>query len=128
MLNNDGPYDGVAAYAMTKRGQVVLSEMWAEKLRPQGTCVAAMHPGWAKTPAVERSLPRFWQRMQNRLRTPAEGADTIVWLAVSPAAMRDTGCCWFDRRPVPTHFAWWTKEKPGERTRLWEMCRAHADV
>ncbi len=27
MYSNEGPYDGVAAYAMTKRGQVVLSEI-----------------------------------------------------------------------------------------------------
>ena len=52
-------FDGVAAYAEAKRAQVVLSEMWAERLRDRSVRVNAMHPGWADTPAVEKSLPRF---------------------------------------------------------------------
>lgn len=128
MLQNDGPYDGVAAYAMTKRGQVVLAEMWAERLKENATIVSAMHPGWAKTPGVEKSLPRFWKRMQNRLRTPEEGADTAVWLAVSQAAAKKSGSFWFDRKEASKHMAWWTKENAAEQKRLWDMCRQHAGV
>ena len=36
--------------------------------------------------AVAESLPSFHAKMQNRLRTPAQGADTAVWLTLSPAA------------------------------------------
>lgn len=31
-------------------------------------------------------MPDFHRKMENKLRTPEQGADTIVWLAVSPAA------------------------------------------
>ena len=79
-------YDGVVAYAETKRAQVVLAELWAEELREIPVVVNAMHPGWADTPAVRSSLPRFHRITQSILRTPAEGADTVVWLAASPAA------------------------------------------
>ena len=44
MMSNDGDYDGVAAYAMTKRGQVVLSELLAKDLTDIGATVNAMHP------------------------------------------------------------------------------------
>jgi dehydrogenase/reductase SDR family member 12 len=49
------PYDGVKAYAETKRAQVVLSELFAEQFRSSGIVVNAMHPGWADTPGVQTS-------------------------------------------------------------------------
>ena len=36
--------------------------------------------------AVQTSMPRFRNWMGNRLRSPDEGADTIVWLCVSSQA------------------------------------------
>lgn len=126
MLSNQGPYDGVAAYAMTKRGQVVLSERWARVLADTGTVVNAMHPGWAATRSVELSLPRFWRIMRNRLRTPTEGADTALWLVVAERVAGETGKFWFDRRPVPTHLVRWTREGADERQRLWDFCGARS--
>ena len=46
-----------------------------------GIRFAAMHPGWADTPGLSRALPGFARLMGPLLRTPAQGADTIVWLA-----------------------------------------------
>jgi NAD(P)-dependent dehydrogenase (short-subunit alcohol dehydrogenase family) len=126
MLLNEGPYDGVAAYAMTKRGQVILSELWAQELRDAGITVNAMHPGWAATKSVERSLPRFWRIMRNRLRTAMEGADTALWLVVAEKVAGETGKFWFDRRPVPTHLVGWTREDAEERQKLWRYCEARA--
>ena len=82
--------------------------------------VHAMHPGWADTPSVRSSIPRFWQVMRKRLRTPEQGADTIVWLAVAPAL--PSGRFWFDRAPQPTHLLPFTTERPRDRARLWRMC------
>ena len=122
MLEPAEPYDGVKAYALTKRGQVVLSELLAERLSPQGIACNAMHPGWATTPGVERSLPRFQRLLGNRLRTPEEGSDTIVWLAASREAGFASGRFWFDRRQAPTHLGRWTHEGAGEREKLWATC------
>jgi NAD(P)-dependent dehydrogenase (short-subunit alcohol dehydrogenase family) len=128
MLSNQLSFNGVTAYAMTKRGQVVLAELWAQKLTGTGTVVNAMHPGWAATSSVELSLPRFWRIMRNRLRTPKEGADTVLWLAVAERVAGETGNFWFDRRPVPTHLVWWTRESASERQRLWDFCEARSGV
>jgi len=49
-----------------------------------------MHPGWADTPAVQSSMPDFHRRFKDKLRTPAEGADTIVWLAISDSVLDKT--------------------------------------
>ena len=115
-------YDGVLAYAETKRAQVVLSELWAEELRGSSVVVNAMHPGWADTPAVESSLPRFHRITKNILRTPAEGADTVVWLAACPRARKSTGRFFFDREERRTHFLPNTRESIADREALWSLC------
>jgi dehydrogenase/reductase SDR family protein 12 len=122
MMSNEGDYDGVAAYAMTKRGQVVLGEMLAGSLADIGATVNTMHPGWAATRGVEQSLPRFWKLMRGRLRTPEEGADTALWLAVAERIEGQTGKLWFDREAVQTHLVPGTREDEEERGRLWQMC------
>ncbi len=122
LLEPGRPYDGVKAYARTKRAQVVLNELLADRLADHGIACNAMHPGWATTPGVERSLPRFQRLLGKRLRTPEEGADTIVWLAACREAGFTSGRFWFDRRQVATHLGPWSKERPGERERLWETC------
>jgi NAD(P)-dependent dehydrogenase (short-subunit alcohol dehydrogenase family) len=126
MLSNEGPYNGVDAYAMTKRGQVVLSALWSQELLDTGVTVNAMHPGWAATKSVEQSLPRFWRFMRNRLRTAVEGADTVLWLVVAEKVADQTGKFWFDRRSVPTHLVGWTREDDDERQKLWRFCEARA--
>jgi dehydrogenase/reductase SDR family protein 12 len=109
------PYDGVTAYAQTKRMQVVLTEQLARALGPSGITVNAMHPGWADTPSVRHALPRFWQFTQHRLRTAAEAADTVTWLAASDAARGETGGLWFDRARRTTHLLPWTRETRAQR-------------
>jgi len=114
---DDGPWDGVEVYARTKRAQVVLAgeldRHWPD------VRVHAMHPGWADTPAVRVALPRFHARLQQRLRTPAQGADTVVWLAASPHVEGQAGAFWFDRRKVSPYLVPGKREAPEERERLW---------
>ncbi len=120
LQSDQGEYRGSAAYARTKRGQVILTEMWAEQLKNTGVTVSSMHPGWADTPGVVSSLPTFHKITKPLLRTPAEGADTIVWLAASEEAAGQTGLFWMDRQPRPTHKTSRTKEHPEKRQELWD--------
>ena len=114
-------YDGVTAYARAKRAQVTLTELYADRLLPRGVVVHAMHPGWADTPGVARSLPMFRRMMGPLLRTPADGADTLVWLAANDdEVLADSGLFWLDRRPRPIHRLGRTSrsDTPEERARL----------
>ena len=117
------PFDGVVQYALTKRALVVQNELWAERHRKAGVTFSSMHPGWADTPAVRTSLPRFRKVTRGILRTPEEGADTVIWLAVAPTLAGRSGLFWFDREPVSTHYLPWTKEAPEEREALAEALR-----
>lgn len=114
-----GRYTGTAAYARTKRGQVILTELWAQRLAGSGVVVHAMHPGWARTPGVAQSLPTFNRLMRPLLRTPAQGADTIVWLAAADQPAAQSGLLWFDRTVAPTHLVDATREEPEDRQALW---------
>jgi dehydrogenase/reductase SDR family member 12 len=115
-------YDGPDVYARTKRAEVVLTELWADRLRGTGVVAHAMHPGWARTAGVAESLPRFNRVMRPLLRTPEEGADTIVWLGAAEEPAATTGLFWHDRRPRPTHRVPWTRESRADRERLWAAC------
>ena len=117
------PFDGVKAYSRTKRAQVVMTEQLAQRFQNTNVVVHSMHPGWADTPAVASSIPTFHKVMSSMLRTPAEGADTLIWLAISAQALRSTGALWFDRRPVATHYFPGTRASQSVRDTLWkEVC------
>ena len=99
LQNPQGRYDGARAYARAKRGLMILTELWAEELQDSGVVVNAMHPGWADTPGVQDSLPGFHKLTRRVLRTPEQGADTIVWLAAATEASNVSGKLWLDREP-----------------------------
>uniref|UniRef100_A0A3P8V9Q6 Dehydrogenase/reductase (SDR family) member 12 n=1 Tax=Cynoglossus semilaevis TaxID=244447 RepID=A0A3P8V9Q6_CYNSE len=97
-----GTFDGTMVYAQNKRQQVILTQRWASQHKE--IQFSSMHPGWADTPAVQLSMPSFHAKMKNRLRTEAMGADTAVWLAVSPSAVKQKSGLFFqDRQAVSTH-------------------------
>ena len=119
----EGGYDGVRAYALTKRAQVELAAhmagVWA------GAESQSCHPGWASTPGVQSSLPGFFQWTRGRLRTPRQGADTQAWLAGHPAPL--PSAFWFDRAARDPHLL--GKRAPeGERGRLWSFVCERAGV
>jgi len=121
-------YNGTEQYARAKRAQVTLNEMWAERFRGSGIRFHAMHPGWAATPGVDASLPTFSKVMGPLLRTPEQGADTLVWLAADDAPLDSNGLFWLDRRPRPIHKLPTTKrtDTADRRRRLWEWVQAAA--
>lgn len=109
-------YDGAKAYARAKRGLVALTEYWA---RTHPTIrFNSMHPGWAATPGVAKSLPKFNELLNKRLRDSRMGADTIVWLASASCLDGISGKFWFDRRPRATALLPGTAVSPSQRDHL----------
>jgi dehydrogenase/reductase SDR family member 12 len=114
-------YDGTRQYAIAKRIQVTLNEMWA--IREPQVSFAAMHPGWADTPGVQESLPAFRLLTKPLLRSAEQGADTICWLA-SRSAADDSGKFWCDRAIRSIHRLPRTRKSdtPQVREALWQWC------
>jgi dehydrogenase/reductase SDR family protein 12 len=109
MQSTEGPYDGTAAYARTKRGQVELAEDWARNLADDNIRVNSMHPGWVDTEGVRAALPTFRKFTRPLLRNEDQGADSAVWLIAARDADAITGKFIHDRKPRPTHRAKRTK-------------------
>ncbi len=119
-------YDGVRAYARAKRAQVTLIEQWARRLPSVG--FHAMHPGWADTRGVQVSLPTFRRVTRPILRTPQEGADTIVWLAGVDPIPAPSGSFWLDRAPRSTVRYPGTGPRPGDAEALWDLVSQQSGV
>jgi dehydrogenase/reductase SDR family protein 12 len=96
-------FNGTAAYGFHKRAQMVLNQYWRDKYGAQGYTFYVMHPGWADTEGVKRSLPRFRRILAPVLRDSASGADTALWLAATRPTQLEQEVVWFDRKPRPVH-------------------------
>ncbi|KAJ3590548.1 hypothetical protein NHX12_008498 [Muraenolepis orangiensis] len=96
LQSDRGRYDGAMVYAQHKRQQVVMTEQLAK--------------------TVANAMPEFHSSMRESLRTPEQGADTSVWLAVSEAAATmPSGHFYQDRKMVSAHLPLaWTRSSPLE--------------
>ena len=112
-----GKFDGMFVYAQNKRQQLVIMRHFARKF--VNIHFSTMHPGWANTPVVQTSLPKFYFLMHSKLRTPQQGADTAHWLAVTPRIREfPTGSFFQDRAVVPEHINTGTHSTEAEEERL----------
>ncbi len=122
-------YNGAQQYARAKRAQVVLTEMWAQRIDPTQVVFHSLHPGWVDTPGVSEALPGFSKILGplHLLRSPRDGADTMVWLTADQAALESSGDFWHDRQVRSTHKFPTTRnsDTPERRKRLWEWCQSH---
>ena len=125
MQSEHDSYGPKKLYARTKREEVVITEQWAERLQGTGVVVHAMHPGWAETKGVMEAMPLFLTLSRPIIRTPEQGADTIVWLGAAPEPLESSGQFWHDRRPRPTHYLLGVSDdSPQDRQRLWDLCES----
>ena len=122
----DGSYDGTKQYAIAKRAQVTMNEIWAG--REPGVHFHAMHPGWADTPGVASSIPGFRRVMLPLLRSSEQGADTVAWLAADPRPGETSGLFWCDREVRPVHRLPATKKRDTLEARelLWNWVERSA--
>lgn len=120
-------FNGTLQYALAKRAQMVLAKQWAARLRGAGVWAASVHPGWADTEGVRSSLADFAAAREGKLRTPAQGADTIAWLALTARLSEAQGGeLFFDRVPAQQHLGWGagTDAGPAEEAKLWAAAAA----
>ena len=127
----DENYNGTRQYARAKRAQVILNELWAEKVPADQVVFHALHPGWVNTPGITDALPGFSKVLgpMGLLRSADTGADTMVWLCVDDAATRCSGKFWHDRRVRSIDMTDKTRkaDTPAERDALWRWCETQTD-
>ncbi|HEY5854064.1 MAG TPA: SDR family NAD(P)-dependent oxidoreductase [Aldersonia sp.] len=116
-------YRGATAYARSKRIQVALTPLLAQRWAEPGVTVAAMHPGWADTPGIARALPWFRRLTRPILRTAEQAADTAVWLSATTPAPA-SGQFWHDRCIRPTHYLPPARYTDADLEQVWRYCAA----
>lgn len=116
-------YNAYQAYSNAKRSLVILNHLFADRFREEDCRFSAMHPGWVDTPALKSYMPWFYKIMTGQLRNSEQGADTILWLALTDDVY-PSGQFWFDRKKAEEHLISWTKETEEEREALWNYCKS----
>lgn len=113
------PYEELAAYAQSKACNRLFSWALARRLAQDGVTVNAMAPGFVPQTGLSRNLsPDLRDAYSRRTgRSVAQGADTAVWLAVSPEVEGVTGGFFYDRAELPCEF-----RDNGREDRLWAIC------
>jgi len=81
---------GTPAYRVSKTALNALTRILAAEFEGSNILVNSMCPGWVRTGMGGESAPR----------TPAQGADTAVWLATLPDG-GPSGGYFRDREPIP---------------------------
>ena len=102
-LNDTSPFDGQAVYSQTKRQELVFTRYFARNHNPD-ILFFAVHPGWSDTPGVRTSIAKFYETFQAQFRSVEQGADGIIWLAISEdVPQQSNGGFWLDRHEAPLH-------------------------
>jgi len=104
-------YDPSTAYAQSKQADRMLTWALARRLADTSVTVNALHPGTVNTALLRALAPGFSGL------TPAEGADTAIWLATSPEVAGVSGRLWVRRRETPCEFRGRENEEA-----LWSLC------
>lgn len=96
-------YSGWRAYANSKFANVLFTRGLAQRLSPARVVVHAVHPGVVSTrfAVANGRRGRLLRRIMDLVSiTPAQGADTMVWLASDPIPAQRSGLYWVKRAPV----------------------------
>jgi NAD(P)-dependent dehydrogenase (short-subunit alcohol dehydrogenase family) len=113
-------YRAFPVYGMTKLANVLFTYELAERLRGTGVVANCVHPGGVNTNFgnYNRSLGLLlFRAFKPYMRTPEQGADTIVYLASSPEAGRMSGKYLTDRKEVSLA----QPRDEASQKRLWEV-------
>jgi retinol dehydrogenase-12 len=102
-LQSERHYRAFQVYGMTKLANILFTYELAERLRGTGIVANCVHPGGVNTNFGKnnRNLGTLlFRAFKPFMRTPEQGADTIVYLASSPEAERMSGEYLIDRKRV----------------------------
>ncbi len=120
-LQSTQKYRGFPVYGLTKLANIVFTYELAERLK--GTYVTAncLHPGPVSTNFGKNNsgpMALFFRVAKPFMRTPEQGADTLIWLASSSDVEGVSGKYFSDRKEIEAKKVAYD---PAARRKLWEI-------
>jgi retinol dehydrogenase 14 len=118
-------YSGFGAYALSKRFNLYFTYELARRLEGTGVTANAVHPGSVATGIWANPFGRLHGLAQPltklAMRSPEQGAESVVYLATSPDVEGVTGRYYVDRQPRYSSRA---SQDPGAASRAWQVSAA----
>jgi len=106
-LQGQRNYSGQRAYSQSKLANVMFTYELARRLEGTGVTATVLHPGVVRTGFGAEDPSPFWRVFipltRPFMKTPAEGAQTPIYLACSPNVEGVTGTYFADRKPKATN-------------------------
>jgi NAD(P)-dependent dehydrogenase (short-subunit alcohol dehydrogenase family) len=114
-------YSGFRAYAQAKLANIIFSYELDRRWGDSGITANAMHPGGVNTGFGNEAVPafRFLLKLGKPfMKTPRQGADTLVFLASSPEVEGITGRYFANRKELRSRAGSYNRDI---WKRLWEV-------
>ncbi len=120
-LQGEKRYSTMRAYGTSKLENILFTYELARKLEGTGITTTVMHPGGVATgfghnnAGIFSVVVKFFHLFS---RTPAKGAETVVWLASSPDVEGATGKYYYDLKEIKSNAE---SHDQAKAQKLWQM-------
>jgi len=102
-LQNERRYRSMKVYGQSKTANILFTRELARRLEGTGVTVNCLHPGAVATRLGQQNgafARALTAALKVFFRTPAQGADTAVWLASAPELQGVTGRYFYSRKEL----------------------------
>src|SRR5215217_3929694 len=102
-LQSERRYRAFPVYGMTKKANILFTYELAERLQGTGVVANCLHPGGVNTNFAQNNRGPgilLFRVFKPFMRTPEQGADTVIFLASAPEAGQTNGKYLKDRKEV----------------------------
>ena len=120
-MQSRSKYRGFPVYGMTKLANIMFTYELAERLSGTGVTANCLHPGSVGTNFGQNNrgpMALFFRTFKPFMRSPEQGADTLIWLASSPEVEGISGMYFSDRKEIEAKKVTCNH---AARRRLWEI-------
>jgi NAD(P)-dependent dehydrogenase (short-subunit alcohol dehydrogenase family) len=120
-LQSRRKYRGMQVYGMTKLANIMFTFELAERLRGTGVTANCVHPGAVNTNFATNNrgvMTLLFRAFKPFMRSPEQGADTVIYLASSPDVEGMTGKYLSDRKLITASDMAYDEDL---RERLWNI-------
>jgi retinol dehydrogenase 14 len=119
-LMGEREYSGQRAYNQSKLANIMFTYELSKRLEGTGVTATAVHPGMTSTDfsAEDPALGILVRILRPFMQTPAQGADTAVYLASSPEVEGASGGYFVKRKTKRSHATSYDAATSG---RLWQV-------